>query len=66
MEVMTTHGCTVSADQDFGMVQITVRHFPATSTVALPIKDALLLADMIYSLAGADDQANYTTELRAA
>lgn len=59
MQLETSHGCKVSADFDFGMVQITTHHFPVINTLCLPMKDALLLADMIYTLAGADDKSNY-------
>ena len=59
MEFTTSHGCTVTMDFDFGFVNISLFHFPATSSLMLPMKDALLLADMIYSLAGAEDKSNY-------
>lgn len=54
MQITTTHGCTVSAEENFGCVMIHVSNYPAQSFVSLPMKDALLLADMIYTIAGAD------------
>jgi hypothetical protein len=59
MELKTSHGCSLSADFDFGFVNISVSHFPVTSSLMLPMKDALLLADMIYAMAGAEDKGNY-------
>jgi hypothetical protein len=58
-EITTQKGCTIKAEVDFGMVSLSIANFPTHASVFLPMKDALELANMIYSLAGADDKQNY-------